>query len=132
MTNFLTEIDFPLDRVSDTGTDGANVMVGSKTGLVVRLQEGNPTIVGTWCVAHRLALVCFWAAKAVAYMQTVQTIRVDIYVLYKYFASRYNKIRELQKIMDAKVRQFKKPTNVRWLSLHDSVQAMVSTCKQHR
>lgn len=38
LTNFLTEIDFPLDRVSGI-SDGANVMVGSKTGLVARLQE---------------------------------------------------------------------------------------------
>ena len=127
LTNFLTEVDFPLDRVSGIGTDGANVMVGSKTGLVVRLQEMNPKIVGTWCIAHRLALVRFWAAKAVAYLQTVQTILAEIYMFYKYSACRYNKIRELQRIMDAKVRQFKKHTNVRWVSLHDRVQAMAST-----
>ena len=126
LTEFLRNVNVPVNKVSGIGTDGANVMVGSKTGVVVRLQSENPKIVGTWCVAHRLALVCSWAAKGNDYLQIVKTALVNIFNFYHYSACRYNKIRELKNLMAMKVKKFKRPTDVRWLSLHESIQALLS------
>ncbi|PVD24738.1 hypothetical protein C0Q70_15223 [Pomacea canaliculata] len=124
--DFLHDVDVPLERVSGIGTDGAAVMVGRLNGVVVKLQKQNPKLVGTWCVAHRLALVCQWASKSVPYLETVQTTLANIFDFFHYSACRYNKLRELKELMKTQVRKFKKPTNVRWLSLHESVKAVYS------
>ncbi|XP_055957012.1 uncharacterized protein LOC126821364 [Patella vulgata] len=42
--------------MSGIANDGAAVMVGSKSGIVTRLKALNPVILGTHCIAHRLAL----------------------------------------------------------------------------
>ncbi|KAL8604859.1 hypothetical protein ACOMHN_028487 [Nucella lapillus] len=124
--DFLHDVDVPLERVSGLGTDGAAVMVGRLNGVVVKLQKQNPNLVGIWCVAHRLALVCQWASKSVPYLATVQTTLANIFDFFHYSACRYNKIRELKELMKMQVRKFKRPTNVRWLSLHESVKAVYS------
>ncbi|KAL8577180.1 hypothetical protein ACOMHN_047948 [Nucella lapillus] len=124
--DFLHDVDVPLERVSGLGTDGAAVMVGRLNGVVVKLQKQNPNLVGIWCVAHRLALVCQWASKSVPYLATVQTTLANIFDFFHYSACRYNKLRELKELMKMQVRKFKRPTNVRWLSLHESVKAVYS------
>ena len=76
-------------------------------------------------MAHRLVLVAQWAAKTVPYLATVQNTLVSVYQYYQYSVVRY-KLKELKQIMDQHVRCFKKPTQVHWLSLQDSVLAMIS------
>ncbi|XP_025083396.1 LOW QUALITY PROTEIN: uncharacterized protein LOC112557626 [Pomacea canaliculata] len=94
--DFLHDVDVPLERVSGIGTDGAAVMVGRLNGVVVNSRSKNPKLVGTWCVAHRLALVCQWASKSVPYLETVQTTLANIFDFFHYSACRYNKLRELK------------------------------------
>ena len=44
-----------------------------------------------------------------------------LYRYFKYSAIRYNKLKEMKAVMHEKVKRFKKPTAVRWLSLQEAV-----------
>lgn len=125
--NWLGSVGVNVDKVSGFGSDGASVMAGRKAGVGVKLKADNPRIIHIWCAAHRLALVSYWAAKRVSYLQNVQETLVNIYNFYEFSAPRYNKIRELKKIMGDQVKRFKKPTQVRWLSLQNSIEAVHSS-----
>ena len=43
---------------------------------------------------------------------------------FKYSPTRYQKIKELQAVLGKKVKKFKKPSNVRWLSISEAVDAL--------
>ena len=118
---YLHEMGIPIDRIAGIGTDGANVMVGSKNGVTTVLQRLNPQLIAVWCCAHRLSLVANWAAKDVPALQNVQDVLVAWYRYFKYSAIRYNKLKEMKAVMHKKVKRLKKPTAVRWLSLQEAV-----------
>ena len=124
---WLESIGVNIAQVSGFGSDGAAVMTGRRTGVGVRLQQVNPRIIHVWCAAHRVALVSYWAAKGVPYLQKVQETLVNIYNFYEYSTPRYNKIRELKNALGEQVKKFKKPTQVRWLSLQHSIDAVHSS-----
>lgn len=44
------------DKLVAVATDGAEVMVGARTGVVQRLRGDRPYVVGVHCMAHRLEL----------------------------------------------------------------------------
>ena len=123
---YLEESNVPVKKLSGLGTDGASVMTGRVNGLAVRLQQVNGKIVAVWCVAHKLALVAHWAAKAVPYLVQYEEIVIGIYNFFQYSAVRYNKLKELKNLMNQKVKRFKKPTQVRWLSTFEAVEAIYS------
>ena len=124
--NHLNSNNIPVKKLSGLGTDGASVMKGRHNGLAVRLQRLNAKIVAVWCVAHKLALVAHWAAKDVPYLVKYEEIVIGIYNFFQYSAVRYNKLKELKNLMNQKVKRFKKPTQVRWLSTHEAVEAIYS------
>ncbi|CAI7878160.1 unnamed protein product [Closterium sp. NIES-53] len=53
LMSHLDSVGVDINRVSGVGTDGASVMTGDKGGLVSRLRERVPHLVGCHCVAHR-------------------------------------------------------------------------------
>lgn len=62
-----------------------------------------------------------WAGQAIEALQKAQEIMVRIFKFFKYSANRLNDLKNLKKILCEHVKRFKKPTAVRWLSLHDAV-----------
>ncbi|CAI7788895.1 unnamed protein product [Closterium sp. NIES-53] len=60
----LESTSLDLEHISGISTDGASVMVGSQTGLVVRLRARIPHLAGFHCIAHREALAAKDAAEA--------------------------------------------------------------------
>lgn len=107
---YLATIGIPLEKVVGIGTDGANVMIGRKNGVVTVLKRLNTRIVTTWCCAHRLALVAHWAAVQVPELSKVRDTLVQIFTFFKYSPPRYNKLKEMMRIMGQQVRKFQKPT----------------------
>ena len=120
----LEDSNVPVKKLSGLGTDSVSVMTGRLNGLAVRLQRVNGKIVAVWC--HKLALVAHWAAMAVPYIVKYEEIVIDIYNFFQYSAVRYNKLKELKNLMNQKVKRFKKPTQVRWLSTCEAVEAIYS------
>ena len=121
IVNWLRDVGINVKRVSGIGTDGASVMTGCRIGVGVRMKSRNDKIVHAWCAAHRLTLVSYWAATRVPYIQVVNEMLIAIFNFYQNSAPRYAKVRELQKLTGQKVKRFKKPTKVRWLSMLDAV-----------
>ncbi|CAI7894725.1 unnamed protein product [Closterium sp. NIES-54] len=53
LLSHLDNIGIDLQRIVAISTDDTGVMIGSQSGLVVRLRQRVPHLVGTHCIAHR-------------------------------------------------------------------------------
>lgn len=105
------------------GSDGASVMTGRHTGVGTRLKSV-AFLVHTHCVAHRLALCSAQAAKSVKLFDKYQTLLTNIFNFYSNSAVRYNKLREIQSVLETKPVSLKAAAPTRWLSLHNAVDAI--------
>ncbi|KAK6175160.1 hypothetical protein SNE40_013682 [Patella caerulea] len=110
-------------------TDGAAVMVGSRSGLTTRFKELVPGLPSTHCIAHRLALCSSGAADAIPYLIKYQEL---VNCIYKYFSNSPKNLCSLEKIQailasvnaDSGTR-LKQISNTRWLSFEGSVTALL-------
>lgn len=66
------------------------------------------------------------SAKAVPYLVQHKEIVIGIYNFFQYSAVRYNKLKELKNLLNQKVKRFKKPMQVCWLSRCEAVKAIYS------
>ena len=101
-------------------------MVGRVNGVSTQLLSMNPLLVNIHCVAHRLSLASSQAGNLVKYLTEYQSSVKMVYNFYQYSAVRYEKIRELKKVMKVQAKNFKKPTSVRWLSTYEAIEAVHS------
>ncbi|XP_053388096.1 zinc finger protein 862-like [Mercenaria mercenaria] len=123
--DMLNKKGIELSNLCSVSTDGASVMVGSKTGVVTRLKADVPGVIATHCIAHRLALSCCSGADCIPYMVKVQEVLNSVY---KYFhLSRKNMamLEMLQKVSKVHSSKFKEVFHTRWLSFEGSVDAFI-------
>ena len=107
------------------GSDGAAVMMGVRSGVGVRLKSLNAMLIHIHCYAHRLALAVSQAANAVEKVKSYQETVSSIYFYFHNSAQRYNKLREIYNLLeDEELICLKQPHAVRWLSLHQAVEAI--------
>ena len=79
-------------------------------------------IVHIWCAAHWLVLVYYWVAKHVPYLKTVnETLIAIFYFFINIHHLGMQTCKGMIILMGKKVKRFKKPTQVRWLSMSDAV-----------
>ena len=64
------------------GTDGASVNTGKNTGVVKRLRDEVPHLVGVHCMAHRLELSLNDAAKTVPPQKATNQLLLSLYLFY--------------------------------------------------
>jgi len=65
------------------GCDGAQVMVGCRSGVAAILKESQPALVTVHCLAHRLELALKDAAKKIGlYDKTIQVLLMGLYYFY--------------------------------------------------
>ena len=50
--------DLSIDEMTGSGSDGAAVFIGKKSGVAQRLKIHNPSLITIHCKYHRLALTC--------------------------------------------------------------------------
>ena len=74
LSNKMAELNIEINKVSSLVSDGASVMLGSRTGLAARLKEVNSRIISIHCICHKLALACVDTAKDVEYIGTVEDL----------------------------------------------------------
>ncbi|XP_060589612.1 zinc finger protein 862-like [Ruditapes philippinarum] len=113
-----------ISKMVGIGTDGASVMTGRKNGVVVKLKEHSPSLVGAHCAAHRTALATSQAAKYVhemdEYSRTVSSV-------FRYFSNsslRSNRLRAIQSVLNLPELKFSEVHSVRWLSMENAVTAI--------
>ena len=71
-------------------------MTGRKTGVVVRLREHVPNLIGTHCAAHRCALATSQAAKYIPEIAQYSRTVGNVFYYFSASALRSNKLREIQ------------------------------------
>ena len=62
VTESLKTKNIDITKMVGIGTDGASVMTGRKNGVVVKLKEMAPSLIGVHCAAHRCSLASSQAA----------------------------------------------------------------------
>ena len=72
-----------LKKLIGFGSDGAATMMGSRSGVAIRLKEICPLLIAVHCLAHRLELCFRYAIKKCNLYDKVQTLLIGIYYLYK-------------------------------------------------
>ncbi|XP_071095521.1 zinc finger protein 862-like [Haliotis cracherodii] len=122
----MEEWGMPMNKIIGLGSDGASVKTGIRSGVGVRLKTSDcPCLVHVRCIAHRVALASQDAAKLSKCISDYRTTVNDVYKLYLYSATRYDRLKELSKVLDdTEFSSVKQPCTVRWLSL---IRAVTST-----
>ena len=106
-------------------TDGANVMVGHRSGVVTRLKKDVPGLLATHCIAHRLALSCCSGADRIPYLVKVQEVLNNVYKYFNNSPKNMSMLESVQKLVPGDSCKFKEVFHTRWLSFEGSVDAMI-------
>lgn len=107
-----------LSKVVGFGSDGASVMVGSRSGVATRLKSHNSVMLSIHCVAHRLALAAAQAADSVAYIKKFKRYLSQIFYYYHNSSVRSASLKSIQEVLDDPILKTKAAGDTRWLS-HD-------------
>ncbi|XP_061192620.1 uncharacterized protein C17orf113-like [Saccostrea echinata] len=116
-----------VSKLVGVGTDGASVMTGRKNGVIVRLKEYSPALVGIHCAAHRCALAASQASKCIPQLKKYSDTVANIFFYFSGSALRSNKLREIQMLLNLPTLKFAQIHSVRWLSLQKSVEILYRT-----
>lgn len=124
----LSDRGVAMGQVVGLGSDGANVMVGRKAGVVQHLRQNDcPYLMNIHCGAHRTALAACDASNDVREISAYVTTVNNIYTYYKNSLIRTNRLNKLQNEMEAQdLLSLKQPSATRWLSL-ERLKAYVPT-----
>ena len=69
MCGYIEQASLDMGKLRGIGTDGAPTMVGSRSGVVTRLQAVQPSAIGVHCAAHRLNPASSQAGDSVPYIK---------------------------------------------------------------
>lgn len=109
----LNEKQFQTANISSFGSDGANVMTGSRTGVATQFRRENPKLISVHCIAHRLALATKDAFKDVPYLSTYEDILSTLFYFYHNSGVRSSGLKEIQQILESPVLKMKEAKHVR-------------------
>ena len=113
---YLEKSDISFSTITGFGSDGANVMVESTSGVATCLKMLHPQLLSIHCINHRLALGTSQAAAAVPYLFRFEEIVISIFKFYHYSATRQSGLAEIQSVLGDPQLKFKEPKAVCWLS----------------
>ena len=125
MLKTLKEFDIPSIKVAGLGSDGANVMAGHRNGLNALMKAENPFCVYVHCVCHRLALAVSQAYKSITSLETLHECVAGVYNLVQNQPTVLQRFKDISDILELDVVKFKRIYDIRWLSLGESVTAII-------
>ena len=111
-------------KMVGAGTDGASAMSGPLSGMVVRLQERFPHLLGTHCSGHRVALV---AAKLMDVPEFARLERL-LKAVNKWFCKSPQRQAAFRDYQNLEGLTYLKPIKVhavRWLSVGDALERLI-------
>ena len=120
LTSKLQELKLTTEKCSSFVSDGANVMLGARSGLATQLKELNPTLISVHCICHKLALACADTSKDLDYIAGVEH---DLRTLWKAMenspkgTNMYFAVQEELKSLRLQDQRLKKACHTRWLSM---------------
>ena len=80
--NSMTGIKAWEKKIVGLGSDGANVMMGKNGGVVKKLKDIQPCLIGVHCFAHRLELAYKQAIKTIQPYTRMQQLLSGLYYFY--------------------------------------------------
>ena len=122
--NSKAPVTVDINKLASCATDGASVMVGCESGVTTRLKSVVPTLIATHCSAHRLSLAACDASNASSMIQRFQRILNQIYVFFSRSSVRTTELSEMQRVLNEPHLKLQRPTETRWLSHQNTVDAL--------
>ncbi len=95
-----------MKKLFGMATDGASVMTGVRSGVIIRMKERNPFMLTTHCIAHRLALASGKAADTVQCFKKYQQYVNTIYKYFYYSPKHSNTLKRVQEILECAEENF--------------------------
>ncbi|KAI7790540.1 putative zinc finger protein 862-like [Triplophysa rosa] len=114
-----------LQRMVMLTSDGASVMLGKHNRVAALLKRKIPHLTEQHCVAHREDLGIDDAWKDVPLMRDVETLLRTVYSTFSRSTVKRGKMEDLAKILDEDTLSFRPLSEVRWLSRHQAVNAVL-------
>ena len=125
ITQFYSKHGLDLQRMVMLTSDGASVMLGKHNGVAALLKRQIPHLTEQNCVAHREDLGIDDAWKDVPLMRDVETLLRTVYSTFSRSTVKRGKMEDLAKILDEDTLSFRPLSEVRWLSRHQAVNAVL-------
>lgn len=116
-----------ISKMVGIGTDGASVMTGKNNGVVKKLKEFAPSLIGVHCAAHRCSLATSQATKSIPELEAYSRTVTNIFYYFSNSALRSNKLVEIQTLLQLPSLKFANIHSVRWLSLQNAVEVLYRT-----
>lgn len=107
------------------GADGASVIAGERNGLRSYVEKENPYCTYVHCVCHRLNLSVSQACKSFPEMEAVRKILTGVYNYINHSPKKHQEFKEIAALLETDIVKFKKMFEVRWLSMGESVVAVI-------
>ncbi|CAI7867542.1 unnamed protein product [Closterium sp. NIES-53] len=121
LLSHLDNIGIDLQRIVAVSIDGAGVMIGSQSSLVVRLRQHVPHLVGTHCIAHREVLAVKEAALKFTDLDIVDDAIHGLSKIVMRSSVWLERLKELQLEIHQANLEHQGLFDVRWLSRGDAV-----------
>ena len=106
-------------------SDGAAVMLGKRNSVPKLLKNFAPHIIEQHCVAHREDLGIDDAWSKVSLMQDIETLVRTVYTMFRRSSVKKQGLQAIAQASGHNLITFKAIHNVRWLSRHLPIQALV-------
>ena len=106
-------------------SDGAAVMLGKRNGVPKLLKNFVPYIIEQHCVAHREDLEIDDAWSKVSLMQDIETLVRTVYTMFGRSSVKKQGLQAIAQASGHNLITFKAIHDVRWLSRHLPIQALV-------
>ncbi len=97
-----------------------------RSGVVTPTKEFSPWSPATHCIAHRLALSCCSGADTIPYLVKFQDILNSVYKYFHFPTKNMATLSEIQSILHAQPKRFKRVSHTWWLSFEVSVDALIA------
>ncbi|CAL9694135.1 unnamed protein product [Knipowitschia caucasica] len=125
ITQFYFNHGLDMQRMVMLTSDGASVMLGKHNGVAALLKRQIPHLTEQHCVAHREDLGIDDAWKDVPLMRDVETLLRTVYSTFSRSTVKRSKMEDLANLLDEDTLSFRPLNEVRWLSRHQAVNAVL-------
>ncbi|XP_070582700.1 zinc finger protein 862-like [Erythrolamprus reginae] len=122
---FYAANNIDLQKMVMLTSDGASVMLGKNNGVAAQLRRDVSHLLEQHCVAHREDLGIDDACKDIPLMKVIETLLRSVYSIFARSTLKKQAFIDLAAIMECDSVAFRALNEVRWLSRHFALQALM-------
>ena len=112
------------------GSDGASVYTGVRNGVVAKLRQSIPWLLGIHCIAHNLELAILDGLKEDHLLSSVKEMLQSIYKHYHYSPKALRELKELAETVEEKIQKPGNLKGTRWVPhLHRALKVFLKDYK---